>query len=142
MAAGVADLALRLRHFGNEEQRRAVAALQHQVWRQVVARFEVLRDEAGLRQSDLARALGVSRPQIHEWLSDPANMTLKAASRLMLAMEAQLTCAQVDQREGAPPAPGRTRLMLFLAGAVAFFVLGVEPVVAAPVTSLQCLARP
>jgi len=90
-------VAWRLRHFGNEEQGRAVAALQRQVWLQVVARFEALRGEAGLRQSDLAKSLGVSRPQIHQWLSDPANMTLKAAGRLMLAMDTPPTCAFVPQ---------------------------------------------
>jgi len=136
-------VAWRLRHFGNEEQGRAVAALQRQVWLQVVARFEALRGEAGLRQSDLAKSLGVSRPQIHEWLSDPAHMTLKAAGRLMLAMDAQLTCALMNQRDAAgPPAPGPARLMLLLAGIAAFFVLGGEPVMAAPASNLRLLARP
>ena len=59
------------------------------MWRGVVARFENLKADEGLRQADLAAALGVSRPQIHEWLSDPRHMTLKAAGRLLLAMGAQ-----------------------------------------------------
>ena len=91
-------MAWRLRHFGNDEQAQAVAALQRQVWLQVVARFEALRDETGLRQSDLARALGVSRPQIHDWLSDPVNMTLKAAGRLMLAMDGEFDCGRFSRR--------------------------------------------
>lgn len=130
-------MAWRLRHFGNDEQRRAVAALQRQVWLQVVARFGALRDQVGLRQSDLARALGVSRPQIHEWLSDPANITLKAAGRLMLAMDGELTCALVARRDGAGP----TRLLLLLAGLAAFFVPGGEPAFAAPAPSLGSSAR-
>lgn len=120
-------MAWRVRHFGNDEQRRAVATLQRQVWLQVVARFEALRGEVGLRQSDLARALGVSRPQIHEWLSDPANITLKAAGRLMLAMDCELTCATVAPRDAArsnAAPPGPTRLLLVVAGLAPFFVSG------------------
>ncbi len=79
----------RVRRFGPEEQTRAVDGLQAAVWRGVVARFEHLKAAEGLRQADLAAALGVSRPQIHEWLSDPRNMTLKAAGRLLLAMGAE-----------------------------------------------------
>ena len=63
--------------------------MQAALWRGVVARFELLKARDGLRQADLAAALGVSRPQIHEWLSDPRNMTLKAAGRLLLAMDAE-----------------------------------------------------
>lgn len=67
----------------------AAERAQAAMWRGVVARFEHLRAANGLRQSDLAAALGVSRPQIHEWLSNPRNMTLKAAGRLLLAMDAE-----------------------------------------------------
>lgn len=135
----------RLRHFGNEEQGRAVAALQRQVWLQVVARFEALRDEIGLRQSDLARSLGVSRPQIHEWLSDPTNMTIKAAGRLLLAMDGELNCKLVSPRdEAAPPASDRSasRMVLLLAG-LAALVLGGDPAVAAPkpIVKLRSLGR-
>lgn len=63
--------------------------MQAALWRGVVARFEHLKDSEGLRQADLAAALDVSRPQIHEWLSDPRHMTLKAAGRLLLAMDAE-----------------------------------------------------
>ncbi len=77
------------RRFGPEEQARAVGRTQATMWRAVVARFEHLKAVEGLRQADLAAALGVSRPQIHEWLSDPRNMTLKAAGRLLLAMDAE-----------------------------------------------------
>lgn len=85
----------RVRYFGPEEQALAVAGAQAAMWRGVVTRFEHLKAAAGLRQADLAAALGVSRPQIHEWLSDPRNMTLKAAGRLLLAMDAR---AQVEVR--------------------------------------------
>lgn len=78
-----------VRHFGHEEQAIAVERAQAAMWRGVVARFEHLKSARGLRQSDLAAALGVSRPQIHEWLSNPRNMTLKAAGRLLLAMDAE-----------------------------------------------------
>lgn len=82
-------LARRARRFGPEEQARAIDRLQAAMWRGVVARFEQLKADEGLRQADLAAALGVSRPQIHEWLSDPRHMTLKAAGRLLLAMDAE-----------------------------------------------------
>lgn len=133
----VTSVAWRLRHFGNEEQGRAVAALQRQVWLQVVARFEALRDEIGLRQSDLARSLGVSRPQIHEWLSDPANMTLKAAGRLLLAMDDELSCKLVSPRGSVTPPDAaakssEARTVLVLAGLAAAFFLGGDPAIAAP----------
>ena len=79
----------RVRRFGPAEQARAIDRTQAAMWRGVVARFEHLKAAEGLRQADLAAALGVSRPQIHEWLSDPRNMTLKAAGRLLLAMDAE-----------------------------------------------------
>ena len=100
----------RIRHFDHEEQAQAIARAQDAVWRGVVARFEQLKAAQGLRQADLAAALGVSRPQIHEWLSDPRNMTLKAAGRLLLAMDAH---AHVEVQAGcdaatatAAPNPG------------------------------------
>ncbi|KRA59212.1 hypothetical protein ASD79_10960 [Caulobacter sp. Root655] len=86
-----------MRHFGLEEQALAVARAQAAMWRGVVARFEHLKATEGLRQADLAAALGVSRPQIHEWLSNSHNMTLKASGRLLLAMDAH---AQVEIQAG------------------------------------------
>ncbi|WP_089924068.1 helix-turn-helix transcriptional regulator [Caulobacter sp. UNC279MFTsu5.1] len=78
-----------MRRFGPEEQAQAIGRAQAAMWCGVVARFEHLKTAEGLRQADLAAALGVSRSQIHEWLSDPRNMTLKAAGRLLLAMDAE-----------------------------------------------------
>lgn len=73
-----------------DHQALVVARVQQELWILVVARFRELEAETGLRQVDLAKQLGVSRPQIHEWLSEPHNMTIKAAGRLMEAMGAQL----------------------------------------------------
>lgn len=99
-----------LRHFDIEEQALAVARAQAAMWRGVVARFEHLKTTEGLRQADLAAALGVSRPQVHEWLSSPRNMTLKAAGRLLLAMDAHAHVEIEAWRDGQGQAgPGRFR---------------------------------
>jgi transcriptional regulator with XRE-family HTH domain len=89
------------RQFSSQEQAQAVDGTRTAVWLGVVARFEHLKAAEGLRQADLAAALGVSRSQIHEWLSDPTNLTLKAAGRLLLAMGAR---AHVEVR-AEPNAP-------------------------------------
>jgi transcriptional regulator with XRE-family HTH domain len=78
-----------MRHLEHDAQADAVERLQRRVWRAVVERFQQ-RQALGLRQADLARLLGISRPQINVWLNDPTTMTLKAAARLMLAMDTQL----------------------------------------------------
>jgi len=77
---------------GEQNQAAAVRAAQSALWRSVVCRFRELEHASALKQADLARRLGVSRPQIHEWLSDPQNMTIKAAGRLLLAMDSSLSC--------------------------------------------------
>lgn len=72
-------------------------------------------------------------------------MTLKAASRLMLAMDAELSCTLVDPSVSARPRAavlGPTRVTLILAAVAAFFLLGAESVVAAPASNLRFLARP
>jgi plasmid maintenance system antidote protein VapI len=95
-----------VRHFGHEAQAIAAERAQAAMWRGVVGRFEHLRATEGLRQSDLAAALGVSRPQIHEWLSHPRNMTLKAAGRLLLAMGAEpQVVVQISEDADLDPAP-------------------------------------
>lgn len=78
-----------VRRLHPEEQLEAVRGIQAALWRGVVARFEHLKASQGLRQADLAAALDVSSSQIHEWLSDSRHMTLKAAGRLLLAMDAE-----------------------------------------------------
>jgi hypothetical protein len=70
----------------------AVLEAQRALWNVVMERFHMLEGDCDLRQADLARLLGLSRPQIHAWLSIPENMTIKAAGRLLLAMDAYLVC--------------------------------------------------
>ena len=91
----------RVRQFDPEEQAKAVDGTRTALWLGVVARFEHLKAAEGLRQADLAAAPGVSRSQIHEWLSDPRNLTLKAAGRLLLAMGARAH-VEVRAEPGAP----------------------------------------
>ena len=96
----------RERHFSPDDQAVAIVKTQTQMWLGIVARFEHLKAMDGLRQADLAKALGVSRPQIHEWLSDPRNMTIKAAGRLLLAMDARVNVevlAEPDASETLTP---------------------------------------
>lgn len=115
----------RLRHFDPEEQAQAIARAQDAVWRGVVARFERLKATEGLRQADLAAALGVSRPQIHEWLSDPRNMTLKAAGRLLLAMDAALDLDIRASEPLQPPVPeGVQKVEPLLGARLSAWVLG------------------
>jgi len=75
----------------------AVADLQAEIWRLVRARFETQRRERGLTQARLAAQLGVPPSQVWGWLSDPGKMTIKAAARLLAAMDAQLIC-EVEAR--------------------------------------------
>lgn len=84
-------------------QARAVVDAQGAVRELILQRFRALEAREGLRQVDLARGLGVSKAQIHEWLSDPRNITLKAAARLLSAMDARLAVSLSEaEREGAP----------------------------------------
>jgi len=71
-------------------QQSAVDRLQRRVWAAGRDRFQERQTVVGLTQADLARRLDVSRPQIHVWLTDPGKITLKAAARLMLAMDDEL----------------------------------------------------
>lgn len=75
----------------------AVAELQTQIWRLVRAQFDVERRDRGLTQAGLAAQLGVPPSQVWGWLSDPSKMTIKAAARLLAAMDARLTC-QLETR--------------------------------------------
>lgn len=79
----------------NQRQADAIDDAQRTVWLLVTRRFRSLRDTVGLTQADLSRRLGISRPQIHEWLSDHRKMSLKAAARLLSAMDARLACRLV-----------------------------------------------
>ena len=79
----------------HEAQAVAVDRLQRHIWRALNRRFQQAQLD-GLKQSDLARRLGVSRPQIHVWLNDPSKITLKAAARLMLAMDGELHVIQAS----------------------------------------------
>jgi len=84
----------------------AIDATQRAVWRTVVERFRLLQDEVQLKQADLSRRLGVSNPQIHIWLSDHRKMTLKAAARLLAAMDAGLVCS-LSAEDPSEPGSGR-----------------------------------
>lgn len=76
----------------------AVQDLQAGVWRLVRQRFDDWQSETGLRQADLARALGAPRSQVNAWLRRPENLTLKAAARLLHGMDARLTCSLAPGR--------------------------------------------
>lgn len=77
----------------DEAQAQAVRAAQMATWQVVCERFNAMAQTHGLRAVHLSRRLGVSRPQIHAWLTEPHKMTLKAAARLLLAMDAEFACA-------------------------------------------------
>ncbi|MDO8408559.1 MAG: helix-turn-helix transcriptional regulator [Phenylobacterium sp.] len=79
----------------------AVAELQAQVWSLVRARFETQRRDRGLTKVALAAQLGVPPSQVWAWLNDPRNMTIKAAARLLAAMDARLAC-HVEARGREP----------------------------------------
>lgn len=83
--------------FDHNAQARAVDRLQRQMWRAVVEQIR-RRQEEGLRQVDLAERLGISPPQVHLWLTDPSRLTLKAAARLMLAMEGEFAIAASEKK--------------------------------------------
>ncbi len=88
-------------YLGKRRQAEVIDEAQRAVWLLVTGRFGQLHDMAGLTQADLARRLGTSRPQIHEWLSDHRKMSLKAAARLLSAMDASLACRLVvESRPG------------------------------------------
>lgn len=82
--------------FDHDAQARAIERLQLQLWQAVVDRFRK-RQEAGLRQAELAQQLGISPPQVHHWLTDPSRLTLKAAARLMLALDGEFAVAGSDR---------------------------------------------
>lgn len=60
------------------------------------ARFRELEWSEGLTQSRLAEQMGITRAQVSRWLSSPSNMTLRTASRLLMAMGRQLTFSVSD----------------------------------------------
>lgn len=66
--------------------------LQERVWRVVRARFDARAQDDGLTQAALARSLGIRRGQVSIWLREADRMTLKAAARLLDAMDADLDC--------------------------------------------------
>lgn len=67
-------------------------ALQTEVWTIVRRRFDAIQAESGLSQAALAAQLGVTPAQVSLWLRDPKRMTIKAAARLLFALEASLHC--------------------------------------------------
>jgi transcriptional regulator with XRE-family HTH domain len=53
-------------------------------------RLEELKEEKGLTQAQVAGRLGVSEQLVSRWLAEPRNITVKAAGRLLAALEAGL----------------------------------------------------
>jgi transcriptional regulator with XRE-family HTH domain len=45
---------------------------------------------SSLRQSDLARKLGVPASQVHVWINRPSKLSLEAVVRILWALEARL----------------------------------------------------
>ncbi|WP_333586124.1 helix-turn-helix transcriptional regulator [Phenylobacterium sp.] len=70
----------------------AILALQTEVWTLVRRRFDLMQARHGLSQAALAAQLGVTPAQVSLWLRDPKRMTIKAAARLLFALEASLHC--------------------------------------------------
>lgn len=75
----------------------AILALQTQVWALVRDRFLELRASTGLTQAQLAAKLGIPRGQVSLYLREPHRMTIKAAARLLQAMDAGLDCRLVER---------------------------------------------
>lgn len=75
----------------------AILALQTQVWALVRDRFLQLRASSGLTQAQLAVKLGIPRGQVSLYLREPHRMTLKAAARLLQAMDAGMDCRLVER---------------------------------------------
>jgi|GEM_PF-4731013 len=88
-------------HLDHDAQRRAIERLQHRLWTVVVDTFH-RRQGIGLTQTELARMLGISPPQINVWLNDPTAMTLKAAARLMLAMDTEIELPATETKTPSP----------------------------------------
>ncbi|WP_374569708.1 helix-turn-helix domain-containing protein [Phenylobacterium sp.] len=84
----------------------AVERLQRRLWEVLVAQFRA-REAQGLKQAHLAARLGVSRPQVNVWLSNPRRLTLRAAARLMWAMDLEI--ALVPKSPPKASAPARRR---------------------------------
>ncbi len=73
-------------------------ALQRRIWLAVSQRFTECQS-GGLTQADLGRALGAPRSQVNVWLKSPERMTLKAAARLLAAMDAEVLVAVRTREE-------------------------------------------
>lgn len=54
------------------------------------SRIEELHATQGLTQADIAARVGVSEQRISHWLSEPRNMTVRSAGRLLGALESHL----------------------------------------------------
>ena len=117
------------------QQEAAVCAAQQALWSLVMGRFRELERDHGLKQADLARRLGLSRPQVHAWLSDPNNLTIKAAVRLLAAMGAGLAYGlkPLDEIPLSPAAeaageerPSRPNLLVLLTSACASGTLAAQ----------------
>lgn len=75
-------------------------ALQRRIWLAVAQRFTECQ-AGGLTQADLGRALGAPRSQVNVWLKSPERMILRAAARLLAAMDAEVLMAVRSSDETA-----------------------------------------
>lgn len=62
----------------------------HQLFSMIHERFEFLRERDGLTKHDVAIRLGVSDQLVSRWMSEPRNITVKSAGRLLAALDAHL----------------------------------------------------
>lgn len=69
-----------------------VFELQARIWAEVNRCYRMRERTEGLTQAALARRLDLPRSQVCAWLRHPEKMTIKAAARLLEAMDARIEC--------------------------------------------------
>jgi len=63
---------------------------RNHVFSKLLAYYEKIAEENGIKKSDIATMLGKKPSQITRWFAEPANLTLDTISDLLLAMNAEL----------------------------------------------------
>lgn len=78
----------------NPEQREATFILGEtaagRLYSLVQERLEELRAQGPFTQADIAARLGTSEQLVSRWLTEPRNMTVRSAGRLLAALDAHL----------------------------------------------------